>query len=132
MAIYINNAYLIGTAYPFQWGTDWQSVSLCYRYSSFEKPSHDLQLSFFWTKVFWGNNLTFSGNFVLFTKNKDTGEPLEKNLMGKKIVFWGQPQMWFNVTRSIFVGSQITLYYNVYSYSDKMLFYPAIAVKYKF
>lgn len=128
----INNAFLLGAAYPFLWGTDWQSASLCYRYSAFKKPSFDLQFTFFWTKVFWQDNFTFSGNLVLFTQNKDTGDPLNENSAGKKVVFWGQPQIWFNMTRAFFVGSQITLYYHIYSYSEKILIYPAIAVKYQF
>ncbi|MBN2000908.1 DUF5020 family protein [candidate division KSB1 bacterium] len=42
---HINNAYLLGTAYPFLWGADWQSASLCYRHSALKKPSLDLQLN---------------------------------------------------------------------------------------
>jgi len=129
---YINNAYLIGAQYPFQWGVDWQSASLCYRYNSFNEPSHDMQFSFYWTKMFWQDDFTFSGNFVLFTQNRDIGQPHTENLKGKKVVFWGQPQIWFNLTKDFSIGSQITLYYNIYSYSNSMLVYPAIAVKYRF
>lgn len=101
-------------------------------HNSFAKPSHDIQLSLYWTKMFLQDNLSCSGNLVLFTQNKDIGEPWTRNVNGKKIVLWGQPQIWFNLNKAFAVGSQITLYYNVYSYSEGILVYPAIGAKFKF
>ena len=60
----IDNAYLLGAQHPFQWGANWQSVSLCYRYNSYHKPSHDMQLSLYWNKLFLRDYFTFSGSFV--------------------------------------------------------------------
>ena len=129
---YINNAFLLGGQYPFQWENDWQSMSLCYRYNVFTKPSHDLQLSLYWGKNFWQDDFRFSGNFVLLTQNKNTGDVSTVHLSGKKILFWGQPQIWYNVTKTFSIGTQITMYYHIYSYSENMLFYPTVAIKFQF
>jgi hypothetical protein len=128
----INNAFLLGGETPFQWGNDWQSASLCYRYNAFTKPSHDVQFSFYWGKNFLQDKFRFSGNFVLFTQNRNRGDASTVNLTGKKILFWGQPQIWFNLNKTFSIGSQITLYYNIYSYSENMLIYPTAAIKYQF
>lgn len=129
---YVGNAYLFGSNYAFQWGNDWQSISLCYRYSLLNRPSHDAQVTAYWSKHLLEDRFTFAGSFVLFTQNRDRGDDLTKNLTGKKVFFWGQPQIWINVTDNFFVGSQITLYYHIYSYSENLLVYPALAMKYQF
>ncbi len=126
----INNAFLLGPQTPFQWGDDWQSVSLCYRYSPFDRPSHDAQLSFYWSKNLPEGRFDFSGSLVLFTENRNHGDPGTAGLSGKKVLFWGQPQIWFNVSRVFSIGSQLTMYYHIYSYSGSVLVYPTIAVKY--
>jgi len=129
---YLNNAFLLGGAIPFQWGKDWQSASLCYRYHDFAKPSHDAQFSFYWGKNLLRDKFRFSGNFVLFTQNRNRGDAATSHLKGKKIEYWGQPQIWFNPNKTFSIGSQVSLYYHVYSYSESLLVYPAIAVKYQF
>jgi hypothetical protein len=129
---YLNNAYMFGVDYPFQWGDDWQSVSFSYRYSILNGPNHDAQVTLYWAKHSWENKFTFEGSFVLFTLNRNQGDVLTMNMTGKRILFWGQPQIWFNLDKNFSIGSQITLYYHIYSYSENMLIYPSAAIKYRF
>ncbi len=126
----INNAFLLGPEYPFQWGNDWESISLCYRYSLFDKPSHDVQLSVYWSKNLLEDKFSFSGSLVMFTENKDHGDPATANLTGKRVLIWGQPQVWYNISKTFSIGSQLTTYYHVISNSERVLVYPTLAVKY--
>jgi hypothetical protein len=129
---YLNNVYLFGIDYPFQWGDDWQSVSFSYRYSILNGPNHDAQVTLYWAKHFWNNKFTFEGSFVLFTLNRNHGDASTMNLTGKRLLFWGQPQIWFNLDKNLSIGSQITLYYHIYTYSENMLIFPSAAIKYRF
>ncbi|MBN2413729.1 hypothetical protein JXQ31_18765 [candidate division KSB1 bacterium] len=51
---------------------------------------------------------------------------------GKKIFFLSEPQIWYNLNKLWAIGSEIKLFYHVYSYSDQLLIYPTIAIKYNY
>jgi hypothetical protein len=127
---YIDNAYLAGFAYPFQWQNAWFSTYLAYRYNNFTTPSHDMQYSFYWGGSILKGRISLTGHLVIWTENKNHGDPWTQNLNGKKVFFLSEPQIWYNANKLLAIGSEIKLFYHVYSYSDQLLIYPTLAVKY--
>ncbi len=129
---YINNAYLIGAAYPFQWQNAWFSTFLAYRYNNFDRISHDIQFSFYWGKNILSEKISITGHFVIWSENNNHGDAWTDNLDGKKFLFLSEPQIWYNLNKLWAIGSEIKLFYHVYSYSDQLLIYPTVAIKYNF
>ena len=128
---HISNSYAIGAAYPFQLMHSWASMSLAYRYANLDNASHDLMFSFWWGKAVH-DRIRITAYIVLWTINKNRGDVLTQHLSGKEFSGIGEPQIWFNINKSFAIGSEVRLYYHVYSYSDSLLVYPTFAIKYEF
>ncbi|PWT78180.1 MAG: hypothetical protein C5B59_02275 [Bacteroidetes bacterium] len=128
---YISNAYSFGISYPFQWKGGWFNSMLTYTYNALAKPSHDFLYSFYWGKGFWNYKFEFIGDFEVYSLNKNQGDELTKNLEGKWICFFGEPQFWYNLNKHLALGSKINLYYHVLNFDDHFQVYPTIALKYK-
>ena len=129
---YIANAFAAGPAYPFQWKGAWLSANLSYRYTAFAKPSHDVQFNFYFGKGFLNYKILAAGSIVAWTQNRNLGTDETKALHGKKFAFFGDPQIWFRIWKSVSVGSRINLYYHVLTPEDKMQIYPTLALKNQF
>jgi len=127
---YINNAYIAGFAYPFQWKNAWFSTYIAYRYNNFNTPSHDIQYSFYWGGSILEGKISLTGHLVLWTENNNHGDAWTQTLSGKKFLFLSEPQVWYNFNQFLAIGSEIKLFYHVYSYSDNLLIYPTVAIKY--
>lgn len=128
----IDNAYMVGAAYPFPLGNAWWSTYLVYRYNNFTHGSHDLQYSLYWGQNFLRDKISLSGHLVLWTENKDHGDAWTAGQSGKKLLFLSEPQIWYNINKLLAVGTEIKLFYHVYSYSEGWLVYPTVAVKYNY
>lgn len=128
---HIGNSYSIGVVYPFQLMNSWASTFLAYKYTNFDSPSHDLMYSFWWEKDIH-EKISVTAYFVLWTINKNHGDAWTQHLNGKELSGIGEPQIWYNINKLFAIGSEIKLYYHVYSYSNHLLIYPTIAVKYEF
>jgi hypothetical protein len=130
-AYQIANAYSAGAACAFPLLRSWGSMFLAYRYHHFERPSHDLVYSFW-----WGGNLpgplSVTAYVVLWTQNRNRGDAWTRQLDGKKLAALAEPQIWFDVSAALAVGSEVRLYYHVYDYSGRLLVYPIIAAQYRF
>lgn len=126
----IDNAYLLGAQYPFKAGNFFMSTYLAYKLNAFKKASHDGQWTVTWTGNFADNKLTLSGfaDFWTENKNKETGEG------GKKLVFLSEPQIWYNITPNLSLGSEIELSYNFVNAFAESKFYvlPTLAAKWNF
>ncbi|HTD99167.1 MAG TPA: DUF5020 family protein [Mucilaginibacter sp.] len=131
-AYYITNAFSLGVVYPFQWKGAWFSTSLSYTYNAFKKPSHDLLYSLYWGKGFWGYKFEFSGDVELYTQNKNLGDSFTSNLSGKRVAFFGEPQVWFKIHNGFAIGSKINMYYHVLTNDDVLQIYPTVAARFKF
>jgi hypothetical protein len=127
----IANTYSLGAASAFRLWHGWGSANLAYRYTSFGRPSHDVASTFWWGKD-PGRRVSLSAYFVLWTVNRNRGDSGTQQLHGKKLSGLGEPRLWLNLNRSFAVGSEIRLYYDVYDYSDGLLIYPIMAIKYQF
>jgi hypothetical protein len=128
---HIGNSYSIGAAYPFPLMGSWASTFLAYRYTNFDRPSHDLIYSFWWGKEVY-RKISVTAYFVLWTTNRNHGDVWTQDLRGKEFSGLGEPQIWYNFNKLFAIGSEIKLYYHVYAYADPLLIYPTIAIKYDF
>ena len=125
----INNAYSIGAAHPFRLMNSWGSTFLAYRYTNFDRPSHDVMYSFWWAKDVH-ERVSVTAYVVLWTINRNHGDAWTQHLGGKALVGIAEPQLWYRLNEVVAVGSEIKLYYHVYAYSDRLLVYPSISLKY--
>lgn len=126
----IDNAYLLGASYPFKAGNFFMSTYLAYKLNAFKKASHDAQWTVTWTGSLANNKLTLSGFADFWTENKNrvTGEG------GKKLVFLSEPQIWYNLTPNLALGSEVELSYNFVNAFMESKFYvlPTLAAKWNF
>jgi hypothetical protein len=129
---YITNAFSAGPVYPFQWKGGWFSTSLLHTFNSFKKPSHDVLYSLYWGSGFWNYKFEFSGDIELYTLNKNLGDAYTAGLHGKRVAFFGEPQIWFKIHNGLALGSKINLYYHVLTNENVFQVYPTIGARIKF
>ncbi|HVV54703.1 MAG TPA: DUF5020 family protein [Mucilaginibacter sp.] len=129
---YISNAFSLGLVYPFQWKGAWFSAYISYTYNALKKPSNDVLYSFYWGKGFWNYKFEFSGDVELYTLNRNTGDTYTSKLSGKKIEFFGEPQIWFRIHKGFALGSKFNMYYHVLIDDNLLQVYPTIAARFKF
>lgn len=126
---YITNSFGVGVAYPFQWKGAWLSCSWLYRYNAFPKPSHDAQFTFYFGRGFYNYKILAAGSIVAWTENRNQGTAWTEGLGGKKFAFFGDPQVWVKITRTVSVGSKVNLFFHVLTEEDKLNAYPTLALK---
>ncbi len=129
---YISNSFGLGISFPFQWKGAWFATNLLLRYNSFEKPSYDPQLTFYFGKGFIHYKIFTSGSFVFWTENKNQGNEYTINLSGKKFAFFGDPQIWIRIKNGFSVGSRINIYYNLLDGDNQIQLYPTLGTRYQF
>jgi hypothetical protein len=129
---YLTNTFGIGVAYPFQWRSAWFSTSLVYRYSAFPRPSYDPQFTFYFGRGFFNYRLMIAGSLVAWSENRNQGTDFTKDQMGKKVAFFGDPQCWVKLTKSVSIGSRINLFYHTLTNANQLQVYPTLALKNQF
>jgi hypothetical protein len=129
---YINNGLSVGPGYSFQWQGAYFSTSIYYTYNMLQRPSNDIMYSLYWGKGFWNYKVEFAGDIELYTLNKNQGDDLTKNLKGKTLSFFGEPQIWFKIKNSFSLGSKVLSYYHVITAENVFEVYPTVAVRVKF
>ena len=129
---YLTNTFGVGAAYPFQWRGAWFSTSLVYRFSAFARPSHDPQFTFYFGKGFFNYRIMVAGSIVAWSENRNQGNDFTKDLSGKKIAFFGDPQCWVKLTKAVSIGSRINLFYHILTNENQVQIYPTLALKNQF
>nr|WP_293838820.1 DUF5020 family protein [uncultured Arsenicibacter sp.] len=129
---YQTNTFGVGAAYPFQWRGAWFSTSLVYRTSFFPRPSHDAQVTFYFGRGFFNYRVMVAGSLVAWTENRNQGTDYTKNLAGKKVAFFGDPQCWVRVAKSVSIGSRINLFYHTLTSANQLQVYPTLAIRNQF
>jgi len=129
---YISNSFGIGPAYAIKWKEAWISASTYLRVNVFDKPSLDPQVNLWFGRFFLNYRIYFSGSFVFWSQNRDQGNEDTKELRGKKIAFFGDPQIWFKIKKRFSAGSKINIYYHLLSDDNHVQVYPTIGLKYQF
>ncbi|MDR1584827.1 MAG: DUF5020 family protein [Prevotellaceae bacterium] len=126
----IPNAYLAGAACPFQLGDFFMGAYVAYKLNAFEKASHDVQWTVTWNADFLNDKLSLAGFLDIWSENKDQLE----STSGKKLIFLSEPQIWYNFTPNIALGSEVKLSYNFVNalVESKLYVIPTLAAKWNF
>lgn len=128
---YIVNTFCAGIETPFRWKGAWLSSVLDYKYVPYARPTHDFLYTLYWWKGYLHYKLEFSGDFSIWTENSDHGDGTTPPANGKRFFFFGEPQVWFNLNKSLALGSKINTYYHVNTTANLLQVYPTIAVRCK-
>jgi len=128
---YIRNTWSLGISYPFQWGNAWLNAVLNYKYLPYTKASHDPLFTLYWWKGLWHYKGEFSGDFSVWTENKNHGDETTKDLHGKNFYFFAEPQYWYSFLKDLSVGTKITVNYHVLLPGNILQVYPTLALRCK-
>ena len=130
---YLTNAFSIGASYSFQWKAKaFFNVYSSYKYTAFKKASHDNISAFFWLAFFANYRISFTGNIVGWTENRNHGDAFTINKTGKKFSLYSDPQVWFKVYKGLAAGSRVQVYYHTLTENDEVQAYPSVALRYQF
>ena len=128
---YINNTFSLGLAYPFKWKNAYLSSVINYKYIPYKKSSSDFLYTLYWWKGLSNYKQEFSGDFSIWTENKNHGDDFTKDMHGKRFFFFAEPQYWYNLNKQFSVGTKMNMYYHVYTNQNLFEVYPTIGIKYK-
>ncbi|MFN8207283.1 MAG: DUF5020 family protein [Bacteroidales bacterium] len=126
---YVSNAYALGGSYLLKFEKIWFNLSLLYRYSAYEKPSHDPQINFYLGGGFFKYRVMYSSTLVLWTNNKDDGLISNQGKTGKKVLFFADPQVWFRIGKGFSLGARGSLSYHIMDDKNRVVLYPALGLK---
>ncbi len=115
---YINNAWSLGLEYPFQWKGAWFSAILDFKYLPYSSPRYNPFFTLYWWSGHLHYKLEFSGDFSVWTENK-------------RLLFFGEPQCWWNFNKVVAVGTKVNLFYHINTTEDVFQVYPTVAVRFK-
>jgi hypothetical protein len=130
---YLTNAFSVGPSYSFQWKNKaFFNVYGSYKYTAFKKTSHDIISAFFWLRFFSNYTISFTGNIVVWTENRNHGDAFTIMKAGKKFLVFSDPQIWFSIYKGLAAGSRVTIYYHTLSEDNRFQAYPSAALRYQF
>ena len=129
---YIANSYGVGVSYPFQWKGAFLAANLSFRYNAFVRPSYDPQFTFYFGRGISHYRFFTAGSFVFWTENRDHGGNGNGWVKGKKMAFFGDPQIWLNVDKGFSVGTRINVFYHTLTDINQLQSYPTFGLKYQF
>lgn len=122
----VGSSWLGGLGYPLRIGGFTLNTMLLYKYKR-ESDAPDFQITFAWFHMFWKQRITVSGFFDVWSQidfTSNTGE--------KKLVLYAEPQVWYNVTRKLSIGSEFKLSKNFFPGSTRLEVFPTIGAKWSF
>jgi uncharacterized protein DUF5020 len=128
---YIVNTYSLGISYPFKWHNSYMTSVLNYKYVPFHKPSHDFLYTLYWWQGLFKYKGEFSGDFSIWTENKNHGDDYTRYLNGKRFSFLAEPQFWYRLSNSFAAGTKVNMFYHVNTTDDVFEVYPTIAIRCK-
>ncbi len=127
---YLTNAFSVGASYSFQLkNVAFFNIYSCYKYTAFKKPSHDNISAFFWLWLFSNYRISFTGNIVALTENRNHGDAYTMMKSGKKFSVFSDPQIWFNIYKGLNGGAKINIYYHLLTEDNRLQVYPALGLK---
>ena len=128
---YILNTYSAGLSYPFKWGDAYLNSVLDYKLVTYDKPSNDFLYTLYWWKGLWNYKAELSGDFSVWTENKNHGDDLTKDFSGKRFSFFAEPQFWYNINKVFAFGTKVNMNYHVLTTDNIFQVYPTIALRCK-
>ena len=120
----INRAYLLGVSYPIKIGNFTFNTHISAKYfEGYSLSSVDAQITVAWFQMYWDGKITFSGFADFWSQDL-------YNSGTKYGVFLCEPQIWYNINKSISIGSEVELSQNLIpSDGGEFKARPTIAVK---
>ncbi len=127
----IDNAYLLGANYNWNSADFSKIVSLQGMYKYIDgSHQNSFQLTAVWDLTYFSGKFTFRG-FADFWKEKKTVFTTNGNAEESTFVFLTEPQLWYNFTKQIALGSEIEIGNNFGSVAGFRV-NPTVAAKYIF
>ena len=130
-SFYIANTWQAGVSYSFQWKGAYYTTVLDFKWVGYHKPTTDFIYTFYFYKGFFNYRAEFSGDFSLWTENKDHDGLQAAGLKGKRFFLFAEPQIWYRIAGRFYAGSKVNTYYHVYTNSNSLQIYPTAALKWK-
>ena len=124
----INSAYLVGLGYPFHLGPVDFNAALMYKYIR-GSQAPDAQFTLVWFTMLFNYKFTITGFADVWTQDLFDLKSFKEE---KKVVFYAEPQFWYNATQKLAIGSEIKIGYNFFFGSKRTEVFPTIGVKYEF
>ena len=123
------NAWLGGISWPvtFKNGASLET-QVMYKFFTRTGNNADAQLSLIWFVPFWGDKLSCSGFFDVWTESK----PLtfrDSPPFNKQMVIYSEPQLWYNLNKTFSIGGELRLSYNFVFNSTKLEVFPCMGIK---
>jgi hypothetical protein len=128
---YLTNTFQAGVEIPFHWKGAWFSSVLDFKYVSYNRPTYDPIYTFYWWKGFFHYKLEWAGDFSCWTENKNHGDAATVGQKGKRLFFFAEPQLWFNLNHTLSLGSKLNCYYHINTIDNVFQAYPTLAIKAK-
>ncbi len=122
----LRNSWLTGFEYPFKLGNFTLNAMLLYKYIRGSVFS-DFQLTFVWYHPVFNNKITLAGYLDLWSQDDFYGDPDNKLL-----ILYCEPQLWYNITSHLSVGSECKVSKNFVLGSKRVEVFPTIACKWEF
>lgn len=129
---YIVNSFSAGVSYSTRWKGAFITTNLLYRYNAFDAPSFDPQFTFYFGRGFFNYRIFAGGSFVFWTENRNQGNEFTRHMSGKKVSFFGDPQVWIKVKGGLSLGSRINVFYHTLTDENRIQLYPTVGMKYQF
>ncbi len=106
IAFQINNAYLLGATYSMNSQDFSKGLSLSAMYKNIQGNAspHNFQLTAVWYMNMLKGKVSFTG-FADFWKEKN-------GFLQTDYVFLSEPQLWYNINKTLSVGGEVELGYN--------------------
>ncbi len=125
----ISNTFQAGLSYAFQWKGVFYAAVLDGKFIPYKKPSIDPIFTLYWWKGLFNYRGEFSGDFSIWTENRNHGDDYTASLKGKKFSLFAEPQAWFRLIKNISAGAKVNCYYHVLTDENIFLAYPTIAIR---
>lgn len=122
----LRNSWLAGFEYPFKIGNFTLQTMLLYKYIR-GSSAPDFQLTFVWYHMLFKERITLAGYLDLWSQDDFYIDP-EKKLL----VLYSEPQIWYNITPKLAVGSEFKISKNFIVGSDRVEVFPTLGLKWQF
>lgn len=130
VAVTLNQTWLAGVSYPVNLGFVTLNTDLLFR-KTYGSDAPDGQLTVSWFVPFVNGKLNFTGFLDLWTQDellRVSANPTDN----KELVFLTEPQLWYNLTNHVSVGTEIEISNNFLPFQDEIKVMPTLAVKWNF
>ena len=122
------SVWLAGISYPLDLKIITVSTDVLLRKAENRDPSY--QLTFVWFKPFIDGKLVFTGFMDIWGQDNHDGDADETN---SQIVLLAEPQLWYNVTKNLAIGSEIEISRNfIYGGGSDLKIMPTLGLKWEF